>query len=58
MKNDCKCDAEKVATVAVAEYTRNNQLELFHIEVCQKCKDWYESLGLTLTEDEIKKYFG
>ena len=57
MKNDCKCDSPKVATIAVAEYNKNNQLELFKIEVCEKCKEWYESLGLVLSEDDIKKYF-
>jgi hypothetical protein len=58
MKNECRCAAEKVKNIAVAEYDKNNQLKVFHIEVCENCLKWYSDLGLILTEYQIKKYFG
>ena len=58
MKSECHCDAEKVAIIAVAEYEQHGKLEVAHIEVCANCKRWYEDLGLILSEDHIKKYFG
>ena len=58
MKSECHCASEKVATIAVAEYGKHNQLEVSHIEVCENCRKWYEDLGLILSEDHIKKYFG
>ena len=58
MKSDCTCAEEKIDTIRVAEYDRNNQLKVFHIKVCERCKKWYEDLGLVLTDDQIKKYFG
>lgn len=58
MKNECHCAAEKVSIIAVAEYGQRNQLEVVNIEVCANCERWYEDLGLILSEDHIKKYFG
>jgi hypothetical protein len=58
MKSECHCASEKVATISVAEYNNDNQLEVSYIEVCENCKKWYEDLGLILTDDKIKKYFG
>ena len=58
MKSDCRCLADKIATIAVAEYDKNNQLEVFHIEVCENCKKMYEDIGLVLSDDQIEKYVG
>ena len=59
MKNECRCAAEKVKNIAVAEYDKNNhQLKVFRIEVCENCLKLYDELGLILTEEQIKKYFG
>jgi hypothetical protein len=58
MKNECHCVAEKVATIAVAEYNNRNQLEVTNLDVCDTCFKINQDLGLILTDDKIKKYFG
>jgi len=58
MKTECRCDTPKNHMIYISEYGENNMLELQQIEVCDSCKEMYDSLGLSLTDFEIKKYFG
>jgi hypothetical protein len=55
--SSCHCKELKPHIIAVTDY-EHNQLILTHIEVCDTCKKWYEDLGLIISEDQIKKYFG
>lgn len=58
MKTECRCKATKNHKIYISEYGENNMLELQQIEVCDSCKVMYDSLGLSLTDFEIEKYFG
>ncbi len=58
MRSECHCVAEKVATISVAEYNKHNRLEVVDLDVCDTCLKINQDLGLILTDDKIKKYFG
>ncbi len=57
-KHDCGCLGNKPHKIPVAEYDRNNQLDVSYINVCDKCRQWYSDLDLILTDEQIAKYFG
>lgn len=55
--NECGCYVSPKTIIAISDY-KNNELVVSRILVCDSCKKWYDSLRLSLTEDQIKKYFG
>jgi len=44
--------------IAIAEYSKNNNLVLSYKTVCTKCKTWHEERDLILSEIQIEQYFG
>lgn len=48
MKSECRGAAEKVATIAVAEYNKHNRLKVVNLDVCDTCLKINQDLGLIL----------
>lgn len=47
------------STIATTDYDyQKKELVLVHLTVCSACRQWYDELGLILTDDQIKKFFG